>query len=602
MANDERAKKLLYALDFYKQAEVIFSMRKEYYTGFYHTYGFNIDEDWNKSKLKKEDFDFDVDELIEGRKRELLIELGKVGEYVLKYIILLKQIEDFPNQSHEEFNNKPLFNMSVKAIKNAYVNQYGLSNRVVDNVKDLQDSYSFQPLHNFDYLFNVIKKMYPSIANDIYKSLELTIKDDFIKDSNLPDIVKQYYLFGYHNYNGIDYDKNFNQYKDDFDRIMSESGDVFSRLRYLANNPLNKQYSLKDVTELMRQLLAYAKIVHETNHDNVNKDVKISNIKKNYLEYKKEIIKNKEYSKDKGSLRDYVRRRMAEEEKRFDELASISSIMKDYNLFLISLESSLPVKTIKELADSGYTTPLLSFLVANNITPEIIKLFNEKGVGNITNIYRILKNSRLSIDALKDIDNDHFPLLVWLDIDTIEHIKENKFLDNYIVNNRGILKNFFKNNHPKGEDNMLFNKIIQLGEINEDPDIIRLLDYHQFNVLDKLYINRPSDKEVLKNIEENIRLFKGTPLFEVVPLMLDPNNTMRVYELIKKNGFNDKKPTKMSSTIFCIPYDIVASTVEKLNRDNSKLIIDNSVNARFLFEVEKERNDLSFSEKGIKRH
>ena len=112
--------KMKYAMDFYDQATGVLQMVHDSITGFYYTYKYDLYEEREiiNPKLKKE---------VDKRKRELLIELGRVGEYALKYLLVMEQIYKYPNQTIEEFTDKFLYNIGEKrGVRNTYINQYHL--------------------------------------------------------------------------------------------------------------------------------------------------------------------------------------------------------------------------------------------------------------------------------------------------------------------------------------------------------------------------------------------------------------------------------------------------------------------------------------------
>ena len=106
-------KKMEVVLDFYNQSQEILSMVHENIESFNSLYGYDLLTD---KRIGESSDIFLSDEELQNkakvRKKVLLTDLGKVGEFTLKYILLLKQMRDYPNQSFEEFNSKPIYGLA----------------------------------------------------------------------------------------------------------------------------------------------------------------------------------------------------------------------------------------------------------------------------------------------------------------------------------------------------------------------------------------------------------------------------------------------------------------------------------------------------------
>ena len=160
----ELVEKKKYALDFYEQAVEINNMVHDSIRGFHYLYGFDFytERTVNNDELKK---------MIEKRRRQLLIELGRVGEYSIKYLLLMQQIYNYPNQSFEEFKNKTLYSIGEKGVRNTYINQYHMDYHVIKEILAEKEQHKLQPLHDYTYLFTILEKLYPSVVNCIKENM-----------------------------------------------------------------------------------------------------------------------------------------------------------------------------------------------------------------------------------------------------------------------------------------------------------------------------------------------------------------------------------------------------------------------------------------------
>ena len=140
--------KIKYAMDFYEQAIEINNMVHDSIRGFHYLYGYNFydERDVNNAEKKK---------LIERRRRQLLIELGRVGEYAIKYLLLMQQINNYPNQTFDEFKSKTLYSIAEKGVRNTYINQYHMDPNIINEILIAKDEHKLQPLHDYSYLFTV---------------------------------------------------------------------------------------------------------------------------------------------------------------------------------------------------------------------------------------------------------------------------------------------------------------------------------------------------------------------------------------------------------------------------------------------------------------
>ena len=61
---------------------------------------------------------------------------------------------------------------------------------VVSRVRESKERHHLHPLHDYDYLFEMLGILYPEIVDDIYKCLELSVISNEAEKSDLVDWLK----------------------------------------------------------------------------------------------------------------------------------------------------------------------------------------------------------------------------------------------------------------------------------------------------------------------------------------------------------------------------------------------------------------------------
>ena len=165
-----------YAMDFYEQAIEVNDMVHDSIRGFHYLYCYDFynERDVNNKEKQK---------LIERRRRQLLIELGRVGEYAIKYLLLMQQINNYPNQSFEEFRNKTLYSIAEKGVRNTYINQYHMDQNAINEILIAKDEHKLQPLHDYSYLFTILEKLFPDVTNHIHENLLFNVKSYYNEEN-----------------------------------------------------------------------------------------------------------------------------------------------------------------------------------------------------------------------------------------------------------------------------------------------------------------------------------------------------------------------------------------------------------------------------------
>lgn len=270
-----------YAMDFYEQAIEINNMVHDSIRGFHYLYGYDFynEKDVNNNEKK---------EKIERRRRQLLIELGRVGEYAIKYLLLMQQIYKYPNQTFEEFKSKSLYSIAEKGVRNTYINQYHMDSNIVDEILISKDQHKLQPLHDYSYLFTILEKLFPNVVSNIQQNLLFNMKSyNNEENMKLPKgLISLADFFASVNFlESLELSEEVrNEYIDEYKRILEKSGDSFTKLRYLENNIENKQYNMNEIMYLLNQLIDFIVLTHSYNKDNPENDIKVAYIKKKISE------------------------------------------------------------------------------------------------------------------------------------------------------------------------------------------------------------------------------------------------------------------------------------------------------------------------------
>lgn len=228
--------------------------------------------------------DNDSDEIIkfkQGRINSLLVDLGRVGELAFKYLLKLKQINLYPNQSYEQFSNTEKIFMNGP-IKN-------LAKRNIISEEDANEILSFidennQKFHNFMYLGLIVKKIMPNVYNNLEKCIDYSFQSEAVLDviRNMDDQeinweVNNGYYCKHAIFPCLLWTGSLDVNNEKIDRIISKiksttnnSGDIFTRLRYSSNNKDNKKYSLTNLHEIfvyMKNLIKLIDGIHRNNNN-----------------------------------------------------------------------------------------------------------------------------------------------------------------------------------------------------------------------------------------------------------------------------------------------------------------------------------------------
>lgn len=538
------------------------------------------------------------------RLNELLVDLGRVGELALKYIIKLKQLELYPNQTLEQFRKDALFKKGQ--VKSLALRQH-LSEEELNALLNYEDINN-QPFHNFDYLFMIIEKLMPKQAQNFYKIIEYFMlsreikKEPLSKDErrNLEDVIFPEYtvrpMMDEEEEQAVR-ERIINLRRD----TIRESGDIFTRLRYFSNNPHDKEFDFKSIYDLMNDIIMSIKTIHECN-DDINYDPiegygKIMALENPDLVYR-----------PAHELRDIFNLYRSKTDA-YGLLGLLFSA-KDYQFDEIKEITEMPGINPKD-----YVT-----VFCNDLKKEEIEFFLKYGITNYDHMGSIsaIKSEtafetflravgikkRLShaemLKVAEEIEADKYDNLALFEYLTVKEIQE--------VNKHPKLLELFKNNIDllyylkkltklvhMNEDTFI--KIMSIPEVSKgDINVIKSLFYHQLSTYRNIslpFLNEPVLREminqenfyddmIVEHVKENAEFFDRYPEFEgAIPYMLDPEDNKEILHILRCNGLDILAMKDFDGTIFHVPLRLTKVVLDIMKKHNLPLIEDNQVSKRY---------------------
>lgn len=585
--------KLEKAIDFYNQAISALKSVHNSIAGFQSIYNFDI-LNGTLDESTKNNYFIDIEDEVEKAKKQLLIELGRVGEYAMKYLLTLTQMNDYPDQSYEVFCNKKIFSLADKKVGDTYVADYQMNPSTVLAAQNAQASHRFQTLHDYAYLYELLTILHPEIINNIHKVLEMQVRQDLIANSDLPDQIKDYFvIFPDKNILRITdlSEEDFQKYKDKFDKIIQDSGDVFGRLRYLENNTDNKQYNLNEILYMLNKLIHFLQLVHD-NQDNYSFNPINTFRKDSMLRVLSDQIKDCAPEKNRFQ---FYQEAMEEERKYLDDLFSIDRVREDLNLQEVSYKTGLSVEEIRKLCMTDYSNESLYGIIYNGITKEDLDYFKEKGLTSVPEIIRIVRRNILGREELKelDLDKEDLELLTCLDISTFKYLKQNPLMYDFFRNNKNALDLIFRNYNPEHKEFEIFKEYLSMDEFRDNPYLFYLLDSNQMSIYEDLNEQELTREDKIQNIKDNVREFSGKRILRKLPILLSAENNKRVIELLEENGLEESMMDKIDSTIFCIPSEMLSIIISRMNDMDIPFIENGEMNSIVFNILEELRKDKS---------
>ena len=326
---------------------------------------FIIDDNDNAETIRKKN----------NQKKKVLQDLGRILELAFKYIIKLKRLKIYPNEPYESdsikkikgFKDKETF---PKPVVNDLANKCHISQNQVDN-KIFSINGIGPEAHNFSYLYKIIEVIFPQIDSSLKDFFGYILKSKMASKEIDDDLIKfQFITFPEEIFTESNKDKEQID-SETLERIqnriksINENGDIFTRLRYFANNPNDKKVNVDEIYELASDVVDFTKAIH-LNNENLNLDSK--------LLFASFILSNNSFS------------RFTQDE--LKELINNKKVQQNPTILMDALfYCDLPYKDIEELLsleqidESEYT-----FLFTSGVTAKIISYFNKKGINDCEDI------------------------------------------------------------------------------------------------------------------------------------------------------------------------------------------------------------------------
>ena len=541
----------------------------------------------------------------EGQQREILIDLGRVAEMAFKYIIKIRRMELYPN---EPYLDTVIDGHTVKGFKEKET----LTGAVI---RDLANKVSFPQsevdsilnvpgigpkAHNFNYLYSIIDKLMPDVKNKLNEVISMKFKSNNIA-SVLDDFKffeEQYVVFPNASLKSTeDMEKERIQIINLINnriQTIEESGDIFTRLRYFANNPFDKEFDIDEVYNMVSDIILFIKLIHISNENlHFNPEISFSyytltnnpNFSRFSMEDIKKIYSHNKIKDNAIHIMDAI---FYSGKLTIDEIISILNCdqidVKDYSsIFMYSLNletifyfKSIGIEDYEEMAfELRKKTP--------NPKERLINVFTDE-------YYTLEEYKKLR----EKFDAERYPRILFL----LNQFSESSIT--YLMKYPEVLTFFINDLYPnvKGssyryDNTQLFKQLLELDIVRENLNSWFGLDIDQLHIywdISEMLVENSLNIDIInkgnyyyatimENVKENIEYFKNDPkMLCVIPLMLDCNDNKYILDKLVRNGLNLDNLRGFDSTILCLPTKLVDIIESILSYNNIPLIINNKVN------------------------
>lgn len=567
----------------------------------------NIDFLYNSHKDKFIITEEDDEQTITRKKarlNELLVDLGRVGELALKYIIKLKQLELYPNQTLDQFRKEALFK---KGQLRNLASKQGISETEISDLLNYEDINN-QPFHNFDYLFMIIEKLMKPQATSFYKIIEFSMLSREIKKvplskderRNFEDVIFPEYT--------IRPMQDEEEEREVRDRIINlrrdtirDSGDIFTRLRYFSNNPHDKEFDFQSIYDLMSDIIMSIKTIHECNddveYDPIEGYARIMALENPELTYR-----------PANELRDIFNLYRSKTDA--SGLLGLLFSAKDY-----TFEQLKEITSMKEVHPRDYVT-----VFCNDLQKDEIEFFLQYGITDYdqmgvinskkskTPLETFLSSfgvrEKFSLEEMKQVAKDievdkyhNFELFEYLTVEEIQEVNKHPKLLELLKSDPDILYYIKKFTTLVHMNEDTFIKIMSIPEVTKgDKNIMKSLYYQQLNTYRNIslpFLNEPLVKDminqenfyddmIIKHVKENIEFFDRYPEFEgSIPYLLDPEDNKEILYILRTNGLDILSMKNFDGTIFHVPVRLTKMILDIMKKHNLPLIEDNQVSKRY---------------------
>ena len=567
----------------------------------------NIDFLYNSHKDKFTITEEDDEQTITRKKarlNELLVDLGRVGELALKYIIKLKQLELYPNQTIDQFRKEALFKKGQ--LKNLAAKQK-VSEEELDELLNYEDINN-QPFHNFDYLFSIIEKLMQPQATSFYKIIEYSMLSREIKKEPLSKDERRNFedvIFPEYTVRPMQDEEEEREVREKIINLrrdtIRDSGDIFTRLRYFSNNPHDKEFDFQSIYDLMKDIIMSIRTIHECNddveYDPIEGYAKIMALENPELTYRPANELRDVFNLYKSKTDAYG-------------LLGLLFSAKDY-----TFEQLKEITSMKQVHPKDYVT-----IFCNELKKEDIEFFLQYGITNYDQMGAIgSKKSKtpfetfLSAVGIRDrftfeemqqvaIDieadkYDNLELFEYLTVREIQEVNKHPKLLGLLKSDLDILYFLKKMTKLVYMNEDTFIQIMSIPEVAKgDINVIKSLYYQQLSTyrnISEPFLNEPLvseivnkenffDDMIIEHVKENAEFFDRYPEFEgAIPYMLDPDDNKEILHILRCNGLDILAMKNFDGTIFHVPVRLTKLVLDIMNKHNLPLIENNQVSKRY---------------------
>lgn len=341
----------------------------------------------------------------EAQKSNFLMNLGVIGEKLLKYIFGIYLLDlnnsQIITRTPKEFDD--YFRASNKKIREiATIAKIDLNSPEIQFLLNYQDDNN-QKGHNMDFFYNLINTLNPSYLDNLFKkffewkllsdweSLDIITEEAEIDDgyvTNEDTIYKNFYINTSNSDDVIDWvEPKILLFPDEVEGIygiehktmgkthqkaaaslkkfrsdsLKKAGDSFTRFRYAINNSDNRKISVSDFYDSLCDILNVAIMIH--NNKSLNFDI-------DYELMKYSLLHN---STNLGFTD--------------DEIEFILNLNLEYKTYFYMFEmSNYKFAEIKEIVDYGYGINDLNFIFQCGLKLKTILSYNEQGIYSLEEI------------------------------------------------------------------------------------------------------------------------------------------------------------------------------------------------------------------------
>ncbi|MBE6160237.1 MAG: hypothetical protein E7157_04235 [Lactobacillales bacterium] len=555
-----------------------------------------------------ENDDDETKRIKEARKNELLIDLGRVAELAFKYLIKIRRANLFPN---EPYSDTIINGNKVKGFKEKETLSAGVIRELGTKAKASNDDINFlinfegmKPhSHNFYYLYLIIDKFMPDIKDKINEIVGLKLKSDYVDENSDKFYSEALMYFLFPNCEVIKSDieneglaEKIRNETQKMKETISYSGDIFTRLRYYANNTFDKSFSVEELYTMVSKIIFFIKIVHFFNEK---------------LDFDPEVAFSYYLLKNDDRICKFDNNITLSDDN-IKEIYAHNKYSKNADIIMISLFcTSLSADEIIEIFNSNEINENDCFsILARDLNLETVLYFRSIGINNYDDMdYELIKKSitpeermlnavfgqRYTLEEYKVLrerhDANQFPgildLLYWMSPAEIDELRKYPTSLKFFINEF----DFFRANEIYKKN--IFKKLLNMSEFDENPDAwygVNPKKWQIYSNISKLLMKDPLNSGIinnlnfdidrnLENIKENIKFFKNNKkLLRVMPLMLDFEDNKYILNILINNGLDINNLEEFDSTILCFPVKLVEFIERLFSINNIPLIVDNNVN------------------------